>query len=119
MNKEKQQRLQNAGWTIGTSADFLKLSKEEEQKIEKRIEEHRIDIEKQKIHISGVKQSKYSAAILDSYSLDECFIKLIKSALEKFSMKKDAAEALGITVHSLNRKIIKYKIDYTPKVKKL
>lgn len=119
MNKEKQQRLENAGWTIGTSADFLKLSKEEEQKIEKRIEDHRTNIETQKSHDINANRFKYSAAILDSYSLDECFIKLIKSALEKFSMKKDAAEALGITVHSLKRKIIKYGINYTLKVKKL
>lgn len=41
MSDEKKQRLRETGWNVGSIADFLKLSPEEQQAIEKRWEEER------------------------------------------------------------------------------
>ena len=41
MSVEKKQRLREAGWNVGSVADFLKLSPEEQERIEKRLQEER------------------------------------------------------------------------------
>jgi hypothetical protein len=41
MSEEKKQRLRETGWNVGSVADFLKLSPEDQQVIEKRLEEER------------------------------------------------------------------------------
>jgi hypothetical protein len=41
MSEEKKQRLREAFWNVGSVADFLKLSPEEQEKIEKRLQEER------------------------------------------------------------------------------
>ena len=37
MDKLKRQRLENAGWVFGSVDEFLRLSKEESEKIDERI----------------------------------------------------------------------------------
>ena len=41
MSEEKKQRLRETGWNVGSIAEFLKLSPEEQKEIEKRLIEER------------------------------------------------------------------------------
>lgn len=94
MDKQKQNRLEKAGWKIGNYNDFLGLSKEETQKIEEK----------------AATQSAKEILILDSYNIEQAFSKLIKLALTYCLTKKEAADLLGISHRTLNRKIVKYKL---------
>lgn len=94
MNKQNQKRLEKAGWRVGNYDDFLGLSKEEKQKVE----------------ATAQIQSPKQILILDSYNIEEAFNKLIKLALTKCLTKKEAADLLGISHRTLNRKIVKYNL---------
>lgn len=55
-------------------------------------------------------KNELTPLILDGFSLENAEIILIKSALEKFITRKEAANALGISEHSLYRRLIKHNL---------
>lgn len=43
MDKDKEKRLEEAGWHIGTVAEFLDLTDEQMEEIEKRLQEEKLN----------------------------------------------------------------------------
>lgn len=102
MEPEKRQRLEAAGWSIGTAADFLGLSKEEVAFVElklalsKRLKELRVDNKLSQTALARLLNSSQSrVAKMEAGDPSVSTDLLIRALLSTGATPRDVAEAIA------------------------
>lgn len=102
MRHTKQKKLEESGWKVGTAADFLGLTPEEETYIEMKISlSQRLKEMRKHKHMSQVafakliKSSQSRVAKMESGSASVSIDLLIKSLLALGASQKDLAKAIS------------------------
>ena len=102
MNKAKRQRLEAAGWKVGTAAEFLGLSKEEAAFVEMKVSLSR-SLKRRRL-AKGLTQAQAARAIGSSQSRvakmeaadsDVSIDLLVRSLLALGASRKELARAIG------------------------
>lgn len=102
MEPEKRQRLEAAGWSIGTAADFLELSKEEAAFVElklalsKRLKELRVDHKLSQTTLARrLNSSQSRVAKMEGGDPSVSTDLLIRALLSTGATPRDVAEAIA------------------------
>lgn len=102
MDAAKRQRLEEAGWSVGTAAEFLGLSPEESAFIElklslsKRIKQLRINQQlSQQALAERIKSSQSRVAKMEAGDPSASVDLLIRTLLSVGATRKDIAEAIA------------------------
>jgi DNA-binding XRE family transcriptional regulator len=102
MDAAKRQRLEKAGWSVGTTAEFLGLSPEESAFIElklslsKRIKQFRINQQlSQQALAERIKSSQSRVAKMEAGDPSASVDLLIRTLLSVGATRKDIAEAIA------------------------
>lgn len=102
MKQDKRKKLEAKGWKVGTAADFLKLSPEEETFIEMKmaLSQSLKGMRKRKrmsqvAYAKLIKSSQSRVAKMEAGDASVSFDLLIKSLLALGASKKDLAKAIS------------------------
>ena len=103
MKQSKRKKLEAKGWKVGTAADFLNLTPEEELFIDMKISlSHSLKELRMRKHMSQVdfakliKSSQSRVAKMEAGSASVSFDLLIKSLLALGASEKDLAKAIRL-----------------------
>jgi len=103
MKQSKRKKLEAKGWKVGTAADFLNLSPEEELFIDMKLSlSHSLKELRMRKHMSQVdfakliKSSQSRVAKMEAGSASVSFDLLIKSLLALGASEKDLAKAIKL-----------------------
>jgi DNA-binding transcriptional regulator YiaG len=103
MKQSKRKKLEAKGWKVGTAADFLNLSPEEELFIDMKLSlSHSLKELRMRKHMSQIdfakliKSSQSRVAKMEAGSASVSFDLLIKSLLALGASEKDLAKAIRL-----------------------
>lgn len=102
MNREKNDRLEQAGWKVGTTAEFLELTDEEAALIDMKLSlaqslrEHREDLHLTQEQLAGMLDSSQSrVAKMEAADTSVSMELLVRSLLMLGASRKEVGRVIG------------------------